>query len=110
MVDINKLDHEMPQSVQFSEQLRKFLGHRHHFIDLQAMAYEWPFFFNQFELHRFAEQTGCRYVLPIAVGESVRGLLLLPASAGGSVVSNPAVSPKINNLGIAAALNRPGKD
>ena len=73
-----------------SEGVRKFLGRRRHFVDLQTVAFEWPFFFYQFELHRIRKGTGCRYMLPVSVGESLRGLLLLPDGPGEKVkVWNP---------------------
>jgi hypothetical protein len=107
VAEINALGRDVPPTLEFSEPLRKFLGHRRHFIDLQCMAFEWPFFFHQFELFRTAQALGCRYLLPIAVGESIRALLFLPDGSGGAVVSNPEVSANITNLGIAASLSRP---
>ena len=105
-VDINKLGRDVQPSLELSEPLRKFLGEHAHFVDLQSMAYEWQFFFHQFELFRLMQETGCRFLLPVAVGESLRGLLMLPDGPGGSVVSHPAVSENINNFGIAAAISR----
>jgi hypothetical protein len=106
VTDINTLERPVPDSVEFSEPLRHFLGRRRHFIDLQCMAYEWPFFFHQFELFRMAQALGCRYLLPIAVGDSIRAILLLPEGPA-ETVSNPEVSANIANVGIAASLSRP---
>jgi hypothetical protein len=105
--DINNLDRNVPPTIELSPQLRKFLGQRHRFVDLHTMAFEWRYFFHQFELHRIAQATGCRYLLPVSVGESLRALLLIPEGPGESVMANPAVSANINNFGIAAALSRP---
>jgi hypothetical protein len=105
--DINKLDREVPACMELSPTLRHFLGKRRHFIDLQTMPFEWPFFFHQFELHRIANATGTRYLLPVSVGDSLRALILIPEGPGESVMANPAVSSNINNFGIAAALSRP---
>ncbi len=106
VVDINKLGEGAPREIDMSEGARKFLGKRRHFVDLQTVAFEWPFFFYQFELHRIRKGTGCRYMLPVSVGESLRGLLLLPDGPGEKVISHPAVTENINNVGIAAALSR----
>jgi hypothetical protein len=105
--DINKLDREVPARIELSSPLRHFLGKRRHFIDLHTMPFEWLFFFHQFELHRIASATGCRYLLPVSVGDSLRALILIPEGPGESVMANPAVSANINNFGIAAALSRP---
>jgi hypothetical protein len=105
--DINKLDRDVPPVIELSPALRKFLGQRHRFVDLHTMAFEWRYFFHQFELHRIAQATGCRYLLPVSVGDSLRALLLIPEGPGESVMANPAVSANINNFAIAAALSRP---
>jgi hypothetical protein len=105
-VDINRLDRAVPPSLELSPPLRKFLGKHHHFIDLESLAFEWTFFFHQFELNRLRETTGCRYLLPLSVGESLRGLLLLADGPGTAVIANPAVSTTISNLGLGTALSR----
>jgi hypothetical protein len=98
---------QLPDSFEFSHELRHFLGKRRHFIDLHAMAFEWPFFFHQFELFRLSHATRCRFLLPISVGDSLRGLLLLPDTPATPALANPAISPNLNNLGLAASLSHP---
>jgi hypothetical protein len=116
-IDINTLPPPPPKalsplplvSVELSEPLRDFLGKRRHFIDLNTLAFEWPLFFHQFELHRLARVTRARFLLPISVGDSLRGLLLLADGPPESVIATPALSTNINNLALAAALSRPSR-
>ncbi len=114
-IDINTLPPPPPEAqsplplvaVELSEPLRTFLGKRRHFIDMKTLAFEWALFFHQFELHRLARTTRARFLLPISVGDSLRGLLLLTDGPPESVIATPALSTNINNLALAAALSRP---
>ena len=61
-----------------SPMLRDFFAARPRFLDLHDAPYEWSYFFQQFELLRLQQSLECRFLLPICLGPSVRGLLVLP--------------------------------
>gem|GEM_PF-5992955 len=83
--------------------LREFLGRRHHgFVDLQNVPFEWPYFFHQFELYRIEKATQCRYLLPIRLGKSVRGFLLLAGGRAERDICKQPAAEELGTLGVAA--------
>jgi hypothetical protein len=97
---INKLDNNKPE-IQISLSLRKKLGTTKCFIDLQSTAFEWNYFYEQFELCRLQRQLCCRYLFPVCVGNSLRAILCLGDGAPSRKIAREAYSEPINNLGIA---------
>lgn len=96
-------DVDAAQDVLFvSQRLATFLKTDQQFIDLSDTSFQWRYFFEQFELHRLANHTACQYLLPICLGSSLRGLLLLP---DGVVQPGSEVEPfseQMANVGLAA--------
>jgi hypothetical protein len=100
------LDHmtgSLAETLLISGALREFLGRGHSgFVDLQSVPYEWPYFFQQFELYRIEKATGCRYLLPIRLGRSVRGLLLLTGGPMEREICRQPAAEELGTLGVAA--------
>ncbi|HEX6864157.1 MAG TPA: hypothetical protein VF414_15115, partial [Thermoanaerobaculia bacterium] len=57
----------------------------------------------QFELRRLEESTGCRYLMPVCLGRSLRALLLLPDTQSGHVLCRDLSGAEVGRLGVAAA-------
>jgi hypothetical protein len=108
---INNLDNDRPE-IQISLPLRKKLSATKGFIDLDSAAFEWDYFYEQFELCRLQRQLDCRYLFPVCVGHSLRALLCLGDGATSRRIAREVYSEPINNLGIAklgsSAASRPG--
>ena len=85
-----------------SKHLREFLGRKRTFVDLHNAPMEWECFFQQFELYGIRERTRCRYLLPICLGKSVRGLLLLPDGRDEEAICKDPVASNLGALGMAA--------
>ena len=85
----------------FAPWMEFLAGHRG-FIDLDEAAYEWRYFFHQFELYRLQLQTGARYLLPITLGTSLRGLLLLPDREQPLLPGDESVAESVNTVGLEA--------
>ncbi len=98
---ISKLNWPVPDQVAVSGHLRTFLGRKRKFIHLREVPHEWAAFFYQFELYRIERATKCEYLLPICLGNSVRGLLLLPEGKGQQSISKDPWASEISNLGAA---------
>lgn len=84
-----------------SPMLRATLGHEASFIDTESIAFEWRYFFEQFELQRLRNITGCRHLLPISVGGSVRGVLGLPDNEESRQLSRSAMAPQLTEFGMS---------
>ena len=93
---------DLPPEMPVSGHLRELFAKQRRFIDLRAVAYEWPYFFHQFELARIEASTRCRYLLPVCLKSSVRGVLLLPDEPSAGELSRDALAGEINDLGVAA--------
>jgi hypothetical protein len=85
-----------------SDGLRDFLASRPTFVDLTHLAFEWRYFFHQFELARLARASGGRYLLPVCLGPSLRGLLLLPDGEAQERVSRDALAAQVSSLALEA--------
>lgn len=98
-----------PHQIELSSDLAAHLGARgHRTIDLQRVARTWDHMFVQFELARLEAGSGCRYLIPVTLGRSLRGLLFLPAVDGHPGLSQEPVAGEVGKLGLAlVALRRP---
>jgi uncharacterized membrane protein len=103
---INNLDNDTPE-IQISPSLRKKLSETKTFIDLKSAAFEWHYFYEQFELCRLERQLGCRYLFPVCLGHSLRAILCLGDDASSRKLARDAYSEHINNLGIAKLSSTP---
>lgn len=94
-------------SLNVSAPLRQFLKRQRDFVDLDRVAFEWRFFFVQFELKRLHRSVEWRYLLPICLGTSLRALLIIPESTAEEqrVIGTPMIGD-IAALGLAAASLR----
>jgi hypothetical protein len=99
---LHRTDGSPRETIQLSAFLREFLASRRTFIDLNAAPFEWAYFFHQFELGRVESATGCRHLLPVCIGKSVRGLLLLPDGVAEEGVSRHPAAQEFGSLGLAA--------
>jgi hypothetical protein len=95
------------ESFELSPSLRRFLVSREGFLELSRLAFEWRYFFVQFELHRIRRATESRFLLPIVVGGSLRALLLIPESPHHRRLGE-AMTEEIEKLGLITALFRDG--
>lgn len=91
--------------IKASSPLRRFLAANPGFHNLKRLALEWRYFFVQFELHRMRKATCGHFVLPISLGGSVRALLLIPARADSSRLSEE-IARDIAQLRLFAAQLR----
>lgn len=90
--------------LELSTQLLDFLSRQKGLINLDRVALEWRFFFVQFELHRLQQDLRDRYLLPLRLGKSLRGLLLLPdRERGERLLVRSSVPREIGILSLAAA-------
>jgi hypothetical protein len=97
-----------PAEVELSAAVREYLAERPRFHDLAGLAYEWRYFFFQFELTRLGRAVGCRYLLPVTLGPSLRGLLFLPEGPAQERISRDALAGDLASVGLqAAALGSP---
>ena len=92
----------LPAAFPLSKHLREFLGRKRTFVDLYNVPMEWACFFQQFELYGIREGTRCRYLLPICLGKSVRGLLLLPGGRDEEAICKDPIASNLGALGMAA--------
>lgn len=99
---LHRLSKSPVESICLSPSLRDFLAERHTFMDLYSVPFEWKYFFHQFELYQLERTTGCRHLLPICLGNSMRGLLLLPHGLTEDNVSRHPTATEFGSLGIAA--------
>ena len=89
------------QRVAISRMLRECLGGESSFIDTEGIVFEWKYFFQQFELQRLRNATGCRYFLPINIGRNMLGVLGLPDNEESKQLSRFAVAPKMTEFGLS---------
>jgi hypothetical protein len=99
---LNRFGHEVPAEIELSGPLREFLADRPRFVDLHDVPFEWAFFFQQFELLRLQNGAHCRYLLPVCLGPSLRGLLLLPDDERAQHVTREAFAADVNRVGLEA--------
>jgi hypothetical protein len=99
---LHRLSKSPLESIALSPSLRDFLSSRHTFVDLYSVPFEWRYFFHQFDLYHLEKATGCRHLLPICLGKSMRGLLLLPHGLTEDNVSRHPTATDFGSLGIAA--------
>ena len=88
--------------VTLSEHIRKALQEHEGFVDLEQVCKEWPMFFQQFEFFRIEKQLGCRYLLPIKLGDSLRGILMLPETSENKEMARDPLARPLSNFGVAA--------
>jgi hypothetical protein len=99
---LNRMRKPPREKLPISRQLRGFLGRQRTFLDLQSVPFEWPYFFQQFELYRIEQATSARYLLPLCLGKSVQGLLLLPDGETEEDICKDPAAKDLGNLGVAA--------
>ena len=100
-VALSQMDAEPAVQLAVSHHLLHHLGEQEGFLDLDSVPFEWRHFFHQFELLRLRHHTRCRYLLPLCLGPSLLGLLMLPERSDRRVA--PARFPREPPLG-----DRPG--
>jgi hypothetical protein len=84
-----------------SRHLRDYFRTNPGFLDLSTAPFEWRLFFHQFELKRLVEATRARYVLPIGLGSSLRGLLFIADGPAGSDVCRDTLAKDFGHVGLA---------
>jgi len=94
-------------SLELSTELRKFLGRHHAFLDLERSPFEWMSFFHMFDLKNLQRKTGCRYLLPVSVGDKLVALLFLPAGDSPAESDDPSLTASFKNLGVGV-ISRTG--
>jgi hypothetical protein len=89
-----------PDQIVISKMLLKFLAKRTRVIDLEQLAFEWDLFFLQFELQRLRQERPARYLIPIKLGESLRGLLFVSNTADQRALAGERVTEGIADLAL----------
>jgi hypothetical protein len=89
-----------PDQIVISKMLLKFLAKRTRVIDLEQLAFEWDLFFLQFELERLRQERPARYLIPIKLGESLRGLLFVSGTADQRALAGERVTEGIADLAL----------
>lgn len=90
-----------PEALTPSERLRGHLAEREGaVIDLAGVHLSLRHFFLQHELARLERDTGGRYLLPICLGASLRGLLLLPDGAASRRLCRDLTGAEVGKLGL----------
>jgi len=89
--------------IELTDKLRTFLGQRRRrFVDLRCVCRRMAILLPSIpKLWRIWQKTGCRYLLPICLGESVRGLLFLPEGEAEKSVCEDALAEDISAFGSA---------
>lgn len=89
-------------SFRMSPYLRHFLGCNPHVVDLNSLAQDDSLFFQSFELLLIGKRIHAGCLLPICLGQSVRGILVTPDCRDGHPLSNTdAFLENVNTLGLA---------
>jgi len=88
-----------------SAPLRSFLARNRGFHDLRRLAFEWRYFFVQFELYRIRQKTQGCFLLPVCLGGSVRALLSVPLKTPDERLDE-ALAGDIAQLGLIATQFR----
>jgi hypothetical protein len=95
-----------PDQITVSPMLLEFLAKRKHVIDLEQLAYEWHLFFLQFELERLRLERPAKYLIPIKLGESLRGLLIISNAADERVLAGEHVAGGISDIALVTTQLR----
>lgn len=98
---LSHMDVEVPSGLPLSEHLRQHLSTQKGFLDLDTTPFEWQHFFYQFELLRLQQQTRCRYLLPLCLGPSLCGLLLLPDRIPEEAINHESLAGRLSAIGLA---------
>jgi hypothetical protein len=60
-----------------------------------------------FDLKNLQRKTGCRYLLPVSVGDKLVALLFLPAGDSPAESDGPSLTTSFKNLGVSV-ISRTG--
>ena len=85
-----------------SEFFAKRLGGHHRVVERRTLAMSDELFFVSFELTRVMRAIGAESVLPVSLGQSLRGLLAAPGDSG-SFWTQDDVAAEINHIGVELA-------
>ena len=94
------------KEITLSNHILNALRNHDGFIDLKLVCRDRDFFFHQFELFRIEKKLNCRFIMPIKLGKSLRGLLLLPKSGNHDKITRTPMAVQLSNFGVAA-FDRP---
>lgn len=97
---------KLPSTMEMSRSLMTFLGRRQALVDYERVAFEWSFFFRACEMYRLEKMTRYRYLLPVCLGPSVRGLLITPDDRKTHAHPSPFVVESMNTMGLVALSER----
>jgi hypothetical protein len=99
-IALSRMDAEPPVQLVVSHHLFHHLCKQQGFLDLDSVPFEWRHFFHQFELFRLQHHTRCRYLLPLCLGPSLRGLLLLPEHATEAALRHDSLVSRLSAIGV----------
>ena len=100
MSSVNCGSPAQPDQIVISQMLLKFLSKRTRAIDLEQLPFEWSLFFLQFELERLRQERPARYLIPVKLGESLRGLLFVSNTADQRALAGERVTEGITDLAL----------
>ncbi len=92
--------------IELSPLLLGFLAKQKKAIDLKQLAYRWDLFFFQFELERLRQELAAKYLIPINLGESLRGLLIISNDADQRALAGEGVTESITDIALVTTQLR----
>lgn len=99
----------VPHELAVSGFLQGYLGLRKTVIDGKTLWMDWRMFFQSFELKRLERQIRYRFLLPVRLGESVRGILLIPQDGHPNPHPDGRMAERVNTVGLAVLTSGKGK-
>ncbi|MFY9822606.1 MAG: hypothetical protein WAM82_14570 [Thermoanaerobaculia bacterium] len=89
-----------PDQLEISEMLLEFFRKHRAALDLDQLPYEWSTFFVQFELERLRMERPAKYLIPIKLGESLRGLLFVSKTSDERVLGGEEITDSIAEIAL----------
>lgn len=96
---INKTNSDY-SPIELSSQMIKMLRNHKKGVRLNNFHMEWKFFFLQFELARARDLLGYGFIVPLCLGNSLRGFLFVPDKVAEDKSSKTNSAQLINDLGV----------
>lgn len=94
------LETDPPDQLYISRMLLKFFEKKQSLIDLERLAFDPKLVFVQFEIERLRRAIPARYLLPILLGGSVRGLLFVYAVEEERALAGEQVTSGVADVGL----------
>lgn len=96
---------EIPLTFSISKGLYEYLVSRKHAIEMSLLGLNMASFFQSFELIRLERDLDAGYILPIKLGPSIRGFVVIPKERN-LVVNNDVMVEELNLMGLAIVSSK----